>query len=173
MGMLGTVINSLALQDALERKHNTPTRLMTAIEMREVAEPYVRRRAIRHLEKGRIVIFAAGTGHPFFSTDTAAALRAAEINAEVMLKATKEDGVYDADPRQNPSAVKFERIRHAEVLSRGLRIMDATATALCMENGIPIIVFDLGGYGNIKRAVLGEAIGTYVGGDRNVEGDNR
>ncbi len=163
MGMLATVINALALQDALE-KHGVDTRVQTAIEMRALAEPYIRRRAIRHLEKGRVVIFAAGTGNPFFSTDTAAALRAAEIEAEVMLKATKESGVYDSDPRLNPAARRLERIEHLEVLKQGLRVMDSTATSLCMENDIPIIVFDLNVPGNIKRAVLGENVGTLVGG---------
>jgi len=163
MGMLATVINALALQDALE-KHGVDTRVQTAIEMRALAEPYIRRRAIRHLEKGRVVIFAAGTGNPFFSTDTAAALRAAEIEAEVMLKATKESGVYDSDPRLNPAARRLERIEHLEILKQGLRVMDSTATSLCMENDIPIIVFDLNVPGNIKRAVLGENVGTLVGG---------
>lgn len=163
MGMLATVMNALALQDALE-KHGVHTRVQTAIEMRALAEPYIRRRAIRHLEKGRVVIFAAGTGNPFFSTDTAAALRAAEIEAEVMLKATKESGVYDSDPRLNPEAKRFERIEHIEVLRQGLRVMDSTATSLCMENNIPIIVFDLNVRGNILRAVLGENVGTRVGG---------
>lgn len=161
MGMLATVINSLALQDALE-KHGVDTRVQTAIEMRSIAEPYIRRRAIRHLEKGRVVIFAAGTGNPFFSTDTTAALRAAEIEAEVMLKGTKEEGVFDSDPRLNPAAVKFERIAYREVLQRGLQIMDSTATSLCMDNGIPIIVFDLSRPGNIERVIRGESIGTLV-----------
>ncbi|MBX6377678.1 MAG: UMP kinase [Clostridia bacterium] len=164
MGMLATVINALALQDALE-KHGVTTRVQTAIEMRSVAEPYIRRRAIRHLEKGRVVIFAAGTGNPFFSTDTAAALRAAEVEAEVMLKATKEAGVYDADPRQNPGARLLRTIPYMEVLRRGLRVMDATATTLCMDNRIPIIVFDITVSGNIRRAVLGEDVGTLVGGE--------
>ncbi len=164
MGMLATVINALALQDALEQK-GVPTRVQTAIEMREVAEPYIRRRAIRHLEKGRVVIFAAGNGNPYFSTDTTAALRCAEIEAEVMLKATKEEGVYDDDPRRNPNAHLFREITYLEVLQRGLRVMDTTATSLCMDNGIPIIVFDVSRPGNIRRAVLGERIGTYVRGD--------
>ena len=164
MGMLATVINALALQDALEQK-GVPTRVQTAIEMREVAEPYIRRRAIRHLEKGRVVIFAAGNGNPYFSTDTPAALRCAEIEAEVMLKATKEEGVYDDDPRRNPDARLFREISYLEVLQRGLRVMDTTATSLCMDNGIPIIVFDVNRPGNIRRAVLGEQIGTYVRGD--------
>lgn len=167
MGMLATVINALALQDALE-KHHVDTRVQTAIEMREVAEPYIRRRAIRHLEKGRVVIFAAGTGNPFFSTDTTAALRAAEIEADVMLKATKEAGVYDSDPRLNPAATKLDELEYIDVLSRGLRVMDSTATSLCMDNHIPIIVFDLNVFGNIKKVVLGEKIGTCV---RGLSGD--
>ncbi|ADU51118.1 uridylate kinase [Thermaerobacter marianensis DSM 12885] len=164
MGMLATVINALALQDALE-KHGVDTRVQTAIEMKEIAEPYIRRRAIRHLEKGRVVIFAAGTGNPYFSTDTTAALRAAEIEAEIFFKATKEDGVYDADPRLDPNARKIDEIDYMEMLNRGLRVMDSTATSLCMENNIPIRVFDLSVPGNIRRAVLGENIGTYVRGD--------
>ncbi len=163
MGMLATVINALALQDALE-KHGVNTRVQTAIEMRSVAEPYIRRRAIRHLEKGRVVIFAAGTGNPFFSTDTAAALRAAEVEADAMLKATKEEGVYDADPRINPDARLFEQIDYLDVLQRGLQVMDSTATSLCMDNNIPIVVFDLNVPGNIMRVILGENIGTRVGG---------
>lgn len=165
MGMLATVINSLALQDALERQ-GMETRLQTAIEMREVAEPYIRRRAIRHLEKGRVVIFAAGTGNPFFSTDTTAALRAAEIGADVLLMAKMgTDGVYDDDPRQNPAARKLDRLGYMDILNQGLRVMDATAASLCMENRVPIIVFDVGRPGNIRRAVLGEPIGTLVGGE--------
>ncbi len=163
MGMLATVINALALQDALEQ-NGVDTRVQTAIEMRALAEPYIRRRAIRHLEKGRVVIFAAGTGNPFFSTDTAAALRAAEVEAEVMLKATKESGVFDSDPRTNPEARLFEHIDYIDVLQRGLRVMDSTATSLCMDNRIPIIVFDLNVEGNIRRAVMGENVGTLVGG---------
>jgi uridylate kinase len=162
MGMLATVINALALQDALERQ-GVQTRVQTAVEMREIAEPFIRRRAIRHLEKGRVVIFAAGTGNPYFSTDTAAALRAAEIEADVMLKATKEDGVYDSDPRQNPQAVKFDAISYLDVLRLQLKVMDTTATSLCMDNAIPIVVFDVGAPGNIRRVVLGEPIGTLVG----------
>lgn len=165
MGMLATVINALALQDALEHI-GVQTRVQTAIEMRAVAEPYIRRRAIRHLEKGRVVIFAGGTGNPFFSTDTAAALRAAEIEAEVMLKATKEEGVYDSDPRLNPNARRFEQIEFIEVLQHGLQVMDSTATSLCMDNNIPIIVFDLNASGNIKRVIMGENIGTLVGGGK-------
>ncbi len=165
MGMLATCINSLALQDALEQ-HEIKTRVQTAIEMREVAEPYIRRRAIRHLEKDRIVIFAAGTGNPYFSTDTTAALRAAEIEADIMLKATKTSGVFDSDPASNPEAKKFDEIPYLEILNRGLMVMDSTATSLCMDNDIPIMVFNLNVYGNIKRAILGENIGTYVTGGR-------
>lgn len=164
MGMLATVINALALQDALE-SHGVDTRVQTAIEMREVAEPYIRRRAIRHLEKGRVVIFAAGTGNPYFSTDTTAALRAAEIEAEVVLKATKEEGLYDSDPRDNPNAVKFDEITYLDVLKRGLKAMDSTATSLCMDNGIPMIFFNINVPGNIRRVVLGDPIGTYIRGE--------
>ncbi|HHX24477.1 MAG: UMP kinase [Tepidanaerobacteraceae bacterium] len=163
MGMLATVINSLALQDALENR-NVQTRVQTAIEMKEVAEPYIRRRATRHLEKGRVVIFAAGTGNPFFSTDTTAALRAAEIEAEVILLAKKVDGVYDSDPIKNTSAQKFSTLNYIDVLNRGLGVMDSTATSLCMDNNIPIIVFGISTPGNIKRVVLGENIGTLVRG---------
>lgn len=162
MGMLATVINSLALQDALENE-GMVTRVMSAIEMKEVAEPYIRRRAIRHLEKGRVVIFAAGTGNPYFSTDTTAALRSAEIEAEAILMAKKVDGVYDCDPVTNPQAVKFHRLDYIDVIKRGLGVMDSTAASLCMDNNIPIIVFDLTKEGNILRAVMGEDIGTYVG----------
>lgn len=164
MGMLATVINALALQDALE-KQGVSTRVQTAIEMREVAEPYIRRRAIRHLEKGRVVIFAAGTGNPYFSTDTTAALRAAEVEADVILMAKRVNGVYDSDPLKNPQARRFERLTYIELLNKGLAVMDSTATSLCMDNRIPIIVFNLNEEGNIKRAVLGENVGTYVGGD--------
>ncbi len=164
MGMLATVMNALALQDALE-KAGSDTRVLSAIEMRQVAEPYIRRRAIRHMEKGRIVIFAAGTGNPYFSTDTTAALRAAEIEAEVILMAKRVDGVYDSDPFINPQAKKFERLSYLDVLSRGLGVMDSTATSLCMDNNIPVIVFDLTKNGNIHRVIMGEAIGTYVGRD--------
>lgn len=164
MGMLGTVMNSLAMQDALE-KLGVSTRVQSAIEMQAVAEPYIRRRAMRHLEKGRVVIFAAGTGNPYFTTDTAASLRAMEIGAEVILKATKVDGVYDADPNLNPDAVKFESLTYLEVLERGLQVMDATATSLCMDNQLPIVVFDLTESGNIMRVVMGENIGTIVKGD--------
>ncbi len=164
MGMLATVINALALQDALE-KYEVETRVMSAIEMKEVAEPYIRRRAIRHLEKKRVVIFAAGTGNPYFSTDTTAALRAAEIEAEVILKATKVDGVYDSDPKINPDAQKYTELTYIEVLRKGLGVLDSTATSLCMDNRLPIVVFDLQIPGNIKRVILGEAIGTFVKGD--------
>jgi len=163
MGMLATVINALTLQDALENR-GVQTRVQTAIEMREVAEPYIRRRAIRHLEKGRVVIFAAGTGNPFFSTDTTAALRAAEIEAEVILLAKKVDGVYDSDPVLNASAQKFDSMDYIEVLNRGLGVMDSTATSLCMDNSIPIIVFGITTPGNIKKVILGENIGTLVRG---------
>ncbi len=161
MGMIGTVINCLALQDFLE-KLGMDTRVQTAITMSQVAEPYIPRRAIRHLEKGRVVIFGAGLGQPFFSTDTTAAQRALEIGAEAVLKATQVDGVYDADPRKNPDAVKFDRLDYGEVLQRGLKVMDATAISLCMDNVLPIVVFDLMGQGNIVRAVRGEKIGTLV-----------
>jgi len=161
MGMLGTVINGLSLQDALE-KAGVPTRVMTAIEMQRIAEPYIRRRAIRHLEKGRVVIFVAGTGNPFFTTDTAAALRAMEINADAILKATKVDGVYSDDPIKVKDAKKFSRLKYIDVLKKGLKVMDATAISLCMDNRLPIIVFNLNRQGNIKRVVLGEKIGTVV-----------
>jgi uridylate kinase len=161
MGMLATVINALALQDAFELR-NIPTRVQTAIEMRQIAEPYIRRRAVRHLEKNRIVIFACGTGNPYFSTDTTAALRAAEIDAEVILLAKKVDGVYDSDPVINPKAKKFDRLTYIDVLNRGLGVMDSTATSLCMDNNIPIIVFGLDEPGNIKKVILGENIGTTI-----------
>ncbi len=164
MGMMATVMNSLALQDALE-KLGVDTRVLTAIEMREVAEPYIRRRAIRHLEKGRVVIFGAGTGNPYFSTDTTAALRAAEIEADVILMAKQVDGVYDSDPHKNPDAQRFDELSYIDVLNKGLGVMDSTATSLCMDNKIPIIVFNLNENGNIKRVVMGENIGTYVGGE--------
>jgi len=163
MGMLATVMNALALQDALE-KADVPSRVQTAIEMRQLAEPYIRLRAIRHLEKGRVVIFGAGTGNPFFSTDTTAALRAAEIGAEVILMAKKVDGVYDSDPRMNPTARRYQRLSYMDVLNLDLKVMDSTAASLCKDNGIPLIVFDINGQGNIKKAVLGENIGTYLGG---------
>ncbi|MBO8141027.1 MAG: UMP kinase [Firmicutes bacterium] len=165
MGMLATVINALALQDALE-KIGVETRVLTAIEMRQIAEPYIRRRAIRHLEKGRVVIFASGTGNPYFSTDTTAALRAAEIEAEVILMAKRGvDGVYDSDPRTNPKARKFEFVPYIDVLNKGLGVMDSTATSLCMDTGIPIVVFDFNEPKNIVRACLGERVGTKVGGE--------
>ena len=167
MGMLATVMNSLALQDALE-KEGVDSRVQTAIEMREVAEPYIRRRAMRHLEKGRVVVFAAGTGNPYFSTDTTAALRAAEIEAEVILMAKRVDGVYDSDPLKNPDAKKFLELNYIDMLNMGLGVMDSTAASLCMDNRIPLIVFDLTEVGNIKRAVSGEKVGTYIGGDLNV-----
>ncbi|MBP1708274.1 MAG: pyrH [Deltaproteobacteria bacterium] len=163
MGMLATVLNGLALQDALE-KIAVFTRVQTAIEMREVAEPYIRRRAIRHLEKGRVVIFAAGTGNPFFTTDTTASLRAMEIGAEVILKATKVEGIFEADPMVDKKAKKFEELTYLDVLKKQLRVMDATAISLCMDHGIPIIVFNLRKKGNIKRTVLGEKVGTKVRG---------
>jgi uridylate kinase len=163
IGMLATVMNSLALQEALERQ-SVFTRVMSAIDMQAVAEPYIRRRAMRHLEKGRVVIFAAGTGNPYFSTDTTAALRALEIGAECIMKATKVDGVYDADPKKNPNAVKFDELPYIEVLNRGLKVMDSTAISLCMDNDLPILVFDLDTPGNIERAVRGEHVGTVVRG---------
>jgi len=161
MGMLATVINALALQDALE-KVGLQTRVLSAIEMRAVAEPYIRRRAMRHLEKGRVVIFAAGTGNPFFTTDTAGALRAVEIGADAIMKATKVDGIYSADPHQEADARRFARVTYLEVLSRGLAVMDAAAISLCMDNKLPIIVFDLTRPGNIRRIVLGEPVGSIV-----------
>lgn len=162
MGMLATVINALALQDSLE-SHGVPTRVLSAIEMRQVAEPYIRRRAIRHLEKGRVVIFAAGTGNPYFSTDTTAALRAAEIEAQVILMAKKVDGVYDSDPKKNPHAQRFKELTYIDVLNKGLGVMDSTATSLCMDNDIPIIIFSILQEGNIKKVIIGEQIGTFVG----------
>jgi uridylate kinase len=161
MGMLGTVINALALQDALE-KRGLQTRVLSAIEMRAVAEPYIRRRAIRHLEKGRVVIFAAGTGNPFFTTDTAGALRAVEIGADAIMKATKVDGIYSADPLRDARAERIERVTYIDVLNRGLQVMDSAAISLCMDNKLPIIVFDLTRAGNIKRIVLGEPVGSIV-----------
>jgi uridylate kinase len=162
MGMLATVINALALQDALE--HNgVPTRVASAIEMRAVAEPFIRRRAVRHLEKGRVVVFAAGTGNPYFTTDTAAALRAMEMKADVILKGTKVDGVYTADPMTDPGATKYDRISYLQVLERGLKVMDATAISLCMDNKLPIVVFNLRTSGNLRRVIMGEAVGTTVG----------
>jgi uridylate kinase len=164
MGMLATVMNSLALQDALE-KAGVITRVQSAIEMQEIAEPYIRRRAVRHLEKGRVVIFGAGTGNPFFTTDTAASLRAVEIGAEIILKATKVDGVYDADPAKHADAVKYDQLTYLEVLKQGLQVMDSTATSLCMDNDLPILIFDLTRRGNIQRAICGEQIGTIVKGE--------
>ena len=161
MGMLATVINALALQDALEQQ-NVVTRVVTAIEMRAVAEPFIRRRAIRHLEKGRVVVFGAGTGNPYFSTDTAAALRAMEIKADVIMKGTKVDGIYDADPMVKTDAVRFDRISYQQVLEQGLKVMDSTAISLCMDNRLPILVFNLRTPGNIKRAITGEPIGSLV-----------
>jgi len=165
MGMLATVINSLALQDALEHL-GVSTRVLSAIEMRQVAEPYIRRRATRHLEKGRVVIFAGGTGNPYFTTDTTASLRAMEVGAEVILKATKVDGVFDADPLKFAEATKFEELTYIEVLNRELKVMDSTAISLCMDNHLPIIVFNLMEKGNIKRVVSGESIGTLVSGGK-------
>jgi uridylate kinase len=163
MGMLATVINALALQDALE-KHNVVTRVATAIEMRSVAEPFIRRRAVRHLEKGRVVVFAAGTGNPYFTTDTAAALRAVEINAEVLLKATKVDGVYDSDPLTNADARRYARLEYSDLLRDQLKVLDATAVSLCMENDLPIVVFDLNQPDNITRVAAGEPVGTLISG---------
>ncbi|MGV3774963.1 MAG: UMP kinase [Verrucomicrobiales bacterium] len=161
MGMLATVINALALQDALEKK-NVPTRVQTAISMSQVAEPFIRRRAVRHLEKGRVVIFGGGTGNPFFSTDTTAALRAAEIGADVILKATKVDGIYDSDPKKNPNAKRFEQITYLDALQKQLKVMDSTAFSLCMDNKMPIIVFDMFVPNNLTRVVMGEKVGTIV-----------
>jgi uridylate kinase len=161
MGMLATVINGIALQDALERA-GIITRVLSAIEMREVAEPFIRRRAIRHLEKGRVVIFAGGTGNPYFSTDTAAALRAMEVKAEVILKGTKVEGIYDADPMKHPKARMFEHLTYLQVLQKGLKVMDTTAISLCMDNSLPIVVYNLKRKGNLKRIVLGQKIGTKV-----------
>jgi uridylate kinase len=163
MGMLATVINGLALQDALE-KAGVDTRVQTAIEMREVAEPFIRRRALRHLEKGRVVIFVGGTGNPYFTTDTAAALRAMEINAEVVFKATRVGGVYTADPKKDPTATKFDELTYIEVLSRRLKVMDSTAISLCMDNGFPIVVFNLLEKGRLRQLVFGERVGTVVRG---------
>jgi uridylate kinase len=165
MGMLATVINALALQAGLEQV-GVPTRVLSAIEIKEVAEPYIRRRATRHLEKGRVIIFAAGTGNPFFTTDTAASLRAMEIGAQVIFKATRVDGVYDSDPLKNPNAVRFDQLTYIDVLSRHLQVMDSTAVSLCMDNDLPILVFNMLQSGNIKRAVVGERIGTFVHGGR-------
>jgi len=163
MGMMATLINAIALQDALEKK-GVFTRLLSAIEVRTMAEPFIRRRAMRHLEKGRVVIFAAGTGNPYFSTDTAAALRAMEVHAQIILKATKVDGIYDRDPQKHPDAVKFDELTYMDVLSRHLQVMDSTAISLCMDNRMPIIVFNLKEKGNIKRIIYGEKIGSIVKG---------
>jgi uridylate kinase len=165
MGMLASIINAMALQDALE-KHGVATRVQTAIPVAEVAEPYIRRRAMRHMEKGRIVIFAAGTGNPYFTTDTAAALRAAEVHADVVMKATQVDGVYSADPHKDPTAQRYEELSFAEALQRDLRFMDQTAIALCRENDLPIHLFDMRVRGNIMKAVRGERVGTIVGRSR-------
>lgn len=164
MGMLATVINALALQNALE-KHKVPTRVQSAIEMQELCEPYIRRKAIRHLEKRRVVIFAAGTGNPYFTTDTAAALRAMEINADIIMKGTKVDGVYSADPVKNPQAKKFTELTYIDVLKKGLGVMDSTAISLCMDNNLPIVVFSLKGKGNIRKIIEGKRIGTIVRGN--------
>lgn len=164
MGMLATVINALALQNSLE-KHGVPTRVQSAIEMKELTETYIRRKAIRHLEKGRTVIFAAGTGNPYFTTDTAAALRAMEIGAEVILKATKVDGIYSSDPMKDPAAKKYNTVTYIDVLKRGLSIMDSTAVSLCMDNNLPIVVFNLRGSGNIRKLIEGKKIGTLVRGN--------
>ncbi len=161
IGMLATVMNALALQDSFER-HGVFSRVQSAINMQEVSEPYIRRRAIRHLEKGRVVILAAGTGNPYFTTDTTAALRACELDVDCLMKATKVDGVYDSDPKTNPDAKRFDRISYMEVLNRGLNVMDTTATSLCMDNNVPMIVFDLTRRGNIQRALMGEDVGTTV-----------
>jgi uridylate kinase len=163
IGMLATVMNALALQDALE-KAGVPTRVMSAIGMNEIAEPYIRRRAVRHLEKGRVIILAAGTGNPYFTTDTAAALRAVEIGAEIILKATRVDGVYDSDPLTNPGAIRYERLTYSQVLAQRLRVLDATAVSLCMENDTPIVVFDLNKPENITRVAAGEPVGTLITG---------
>jgi len=165
MGMIATVLNALALQDALEQL-DAPTRVLTAFQISEFAEPFIRRRALRHIEKGRIVICAGGTGNPYFTTDTAAALRAMEVGADVLLKATKVDGVYDSDPTQNPKAKKYSKLSYMQVLNKQLKVMDSTAISLCMDNKLPIIVFNLKQKGNILKAIQGESIGTYVGGQR-------
>jgi uridylate kinase len=161
MGMLATMINSLALQDAIE-KIGVPTRLMSAIKMEEIAEPYIRRRAIRHLEKGRVVILGAGTGHPYFSTDTAASLRAVEIGADIIVKGTRVDGVYDSDPEKNSKAVKYDKISYLDILKKNLRVMDLTAVSLCQENNLPMMVFNMDIPGNLLKLVMGESVGTYI-----------
>jgi uridylate kinase len=172
MGMLATVINALALQNSLE-KHGVPTRVQSAIEMKELAEPYIRRKAMRHLEKGRTVIFAAGTGNPYFTTDTAASLRAMEMNAEVILKATKVDGIYSSDPVKEPTAKKFSSLTYIDVLKKGLSIMDSTAISLCMDNNLPIVVFNLRQKGNIKKVIEGKKVGTLVRGNHGARGKNK
>jgi uridylate kinase len=172
MGMLATVINALALQNYLE-KYDIPTRVQSAIEMKELAEPYIRRKAMRHLEKGRTVIFAAGTGNPYFTTDTAASLRAMEIDAEVIIKATKVDGIYSADPMKDPSAKKYDTLTYIDVLKRGLSIMDSTAISLCMDNSLPIVVFNLRGKGNIRKILEGKKIGTLVRGNNGARVKNK
>lgn len=166
MGMLATMINSLALQNAIEKK-GIFTRLMSAIKMEEISEPYIRRRAIRHLEKGRVVILGAGTGHPYFSTDTAASLRAVEIGADIIIKGTRVDGVYDSDPEKNPAALKFEKISYIDILKNNLRIMDLTAVSLCQENNLPMMVFNMDIPGNLLKLVLGEPVGTYIDNQKN------
>lgn len=172
MGMLATVINALALQNYLE-KYGIPTRVQSAIEMKELAEPYIRRRAIRHLEKGRTVIFAAGTGNPYFTTDTAASLRAMEIGADVILKATKVDGIYSSDPMKEPTAKKYDTVTYIDVLKKGLSVMDSTAISLCMDNNLPIVVFNLRGKGNIRKILQGKRIGTLVEGAHGKRGKNK
>ena len=172
IGMLATVMNGLALQDALE-KSGVPTRVMSAIAMNEVCEPYIRRRAVRHLEKGRVIILVAGTGNPYFTTDTAAALRAVEINAQVLLKATKVDGVYDDDPMTNPQAQRHDHVDYAQMLSDRLQVIDSTAVTLCMENDLPIVVFDLNQPGHIKRAAMGEPVGTLIDGGEKAREEER
>ncbi len=167
MGMLATMINSLALQNAIE-KIGVPTRLMSAIKMEEIAEPYIRRRAIRHLEKGRVVILGAGTGHPYFSTDTAASLRAVEIGADIIVKGTRVDGVYDSDPEKNPKAVRFDKISYLEILKNNLRIMDLTAVSLCQENDLPMMVFNMDIPGNLLKLVMGENVGTYINNEKSI-----
>jgi len=168
MGMLGTAINALALQDALDNK-GVDTRVVSAIEMRQIAEPYIRRRVTRHLEKGRVVIFACGTGNPYFTTDTAASLRAMEIEADVLLKGTKVDRIYDSDPIKNPDAKPYKALSFMDVLQRGLKVMDAAAISLCMDNNLPLVVFDIGGEGNLKKVVIGEEVGTCVQNDLELE----
>jgi len=165
MGMLATMINSLALQNAIESK-GIQTRLMSALKMDEIAEPYIRRRAIRHLEKGRVVILGAGTGHPYFSTDTAASLRAVEIGADIIVKGTRVDGVYDSDPEKNPKAIKFEQISYLDILKNNLRVMDLTAVSLCQENNLPMMVFNMDVPGNLLKLVMGEAVGTFISNEK-------